>query len=153
MKAQSLPFVQPLSLQFPAISEHDSAMLHIHLNNAPDYLIGSVLSGSVHLTSKSLGGESVEVNEVSIVFIGRSTTSRPPRKIFEREATESGRSVQFFAFKKTLFTGPKYLRAPHDGFSKFKSQKSQPSTSLYPSIYTLHMTPQTRQSRGILTFA
>lgn len=80
MRAQSLPFLQPLSLQFPAIGEQDSVMLHIHLNNAPDYQIRSVMSRSAHLTSKSLGRESVEVDEMSIVFTGRSTTSRPQKR-------------------------------------------------------------------------
>lgn len=75
-------------------------MLRILLNQSNDYKAGSVVSGSVHLTTEQSDGELLEVGEIAIAFTGQATASMHLNSNILRRPEEqgSGTSVQLFAF-------------------------------------------------------
>jgi len=82
--------------------------LVLKLSQPNYYQAGDVISGVVDLVSERLGGQDVDVGSIAITFSGRSKTTRPAR-----ESPAWRKTLQLFSEKKTLFSGPARLHAPH----------------------------------------
>ena len=97
-----------------------SDLLQIHVPST-SYKAGDVISGSVHLFRKEGQGIIVDIESISVTFSGRlSPTQYWPR---------IPKSLQLFAYKKTLLTGPSTLHIPSIGC---EDQYSWPFTFTFP---------------------
>ena len=97
-----------------------SDLLQIHVPRT-SYKAGDVVSGSVYLFRKEGQGKVVDIESISITFRGRLS----PTKYWPRIP----KSIQLFAYKKTLLAGPSTLHIPSIGC---EDQYSWPFTFSFP---------------------
>ena len=97
-----------------------SDLLQIHVPET-SYKAGDTVSGSVYLISEKGHGQEVAIESISISFTGRLSPTRYWPRI--------PKSIQLFAFKKTLLAGPTNLRIPSIGC---EDQHNWPFTFNFP---------------------
>ena len=97
-----------------------SDLLQIHVPRT-SYKAGDVVSGSVYLFRRESQDKVIDIESISIIFSGRLS----PTKYWPRIP----KSLQLFAYKKTLLAGPSTLHIPSVGC---EDQYSWPFTFTFP---------------------
>ena len=97
-----------------------SDLLQIHVPKT-SYKAGDTVSGSIYLFGKEIQGQEIAVESVSLTFTGRLSPTRYWPRV--------PKSIQVFAYKKTLLSGPTTLRIPSVGC---EDQHSWPFTFCFP---------------------
>ena len=107
------------------------AKLYMNLDQPNHYQAGDIVSGSLELASEHAEGQDINVGSISISISGRCTTTRPLR-----ESHVSRRTLQLFADKKGLFSGPAKLHAPNKS-ALGRTCPNFPFQFMIPSNYSI----------------